>query len=161
MEFRKQIPSLSAWMEFCSSGQPLLPLGGNSIHSCRGVQQGDPMGPLRFALTVHPIIKRIKAIVLGLELNACYLDDGTLVGHPEHLTTALHIIEQDGPMVGLQLTRGKTLLFIPEEADASKSPVPPEIPTTRSGFFLLGSPIGTPSFCEEVFQERINKVGSL
>ena len=158
LEFRKHIPSLSPWMEFCYSGQPLLHLGKNTIHSCCGVQQGDPLGPPGFALTLHPIIKRIKANVPGLALNAWYLDYGTLMGQPRDLVSALHIIEQDGPLVGLQLNRGKSLLFIPEEADASTLPSPPEIPTTRSGFSLLGSPVSPLSFCEEVFQERINKI---
>ena len=50
------------------------------IHSCCGVQQGDPLGPLGFALTLHPIVERIKAEVPDLLLNALYLDDGMLVG---------------------------------------------------------------------------------
>ena len=61
VEFHRHLPGLSAWMESCYSGQPLLHLGKDIIHS--GVQQGDPLGPLGFALTLHPIIKRIKAEV--------------------------------------------------------------------------------------------------
>ena len=76
IEFRRCIPTLSAWMESCYSCQPLLLLGNKSIHSCCGVQQGDPLGPLGFALTLHSIIERIKAEVPGLALNAWYLDDG-------------------------------------------------------------------------------------
>ena len=134
LEFRKHIPSLSPWMEFCYSGQPLLHLGKNTIHSCCGVQQGDPLGPPGFALTLHPIIKRIKANVPGLALNAWYLDYGTLMGQPRDLVSALHIIEQDGPLVGLQLNRGKSLLFIPEEADASTLPSPQRSPPPAAAF---------------------------
>ena len=57
VEFHHQLPGLSAWMEFCHSGQPYLLLGKDIIHSCCGVQQGDPLGPLGFALILHPIIK--------------------------------------------------------------------------------------------------------
>ena len=47
----------------------------------------------------------------------------------------------------------KSLLFIPEEA---ANPHPPsDIPVTRCGFSLLGCPIGPPSFCEQVFQNRV------
>ena len=70
VEFRRPLPGLSAWMEFCYSGQPYLLLGKDIIHSCCGVQQGDPLGPLEFTLTLHSIIKRIKAEVPNLALNA-------------------------------------------------------------------------------------------
>ena len=112
-ETRIHIPTLSAWMESCYSCQPFLLLGKESIRSCCGVQQGDPLGPLGFALTLHPLIKKIKAEVPGLSLNAWYLDDGTLMGCPQDLASALHIIERDGPSLGLHLNRRKSLLFFP------------------------------------------------
>ena len=157
-EIRHRIPSLSAWMESCYACQPFLLLGTDSIRSCVGVQQGDPLGPLGFALTLHPLIEKIRAEVPGLLLNAWYLDDGTLMGSPEDLATALRIVERDGPSLGLHLNRGKSLLFIPEDADASLSPLPPDIPISRRGFSLLGCPIGPPDFCEEVFQARLAKL---
>ena len=157
-EIRHRIPSLSAWMESCYACQPFLLLGTDSICSCVGVQQGDPLGPLGFALTLHPLIEKIRAEVPGLLLNAWYLDDGTLMGSPEDLATALRIVERDGPSLGLHLNRGKSLLFIPEDADASLSPLPPDIPISRRGFSLLGCPIGPPDFCEEVFQARLAKL---
>ena len=61
-------------------------------------------------------------------------------------------------MRGLHLNRGKSLLFIPKEADHSQSPLPADIPITRRGFSLLGCPIGPPDFCEEIFQARLTKV---
>ena len=76
------LPGLSAWMESCYSCHPPLHLGKDVIHSCCGVQQGDPLGPLGFSLTLHPIVEHIKAEVPSLALNAWYLDDGTLVGPP-------------------------------------------------------------------------------
>ena len=158
MEIRHRIPSLSTWMECCYSCQPLLLLGKESIHSGCGVQQGDPLDPLGFALSLHPHFERIKAEVPGLALNSWYLDDGTLMGSLEDLAAALHIVERDGPPVGLHLNRSKSLLFIPEEVAAPNSPLPPDIPMARRGFCLLGCPIGPPDFCEEVFRDRIAKV---
>ena len=76
--FRHCLPGLSAWMESCYSCHPILRMGNEVIHSCCGVQQGDPLGPLGFSLTLHPIIERIKAEVPSLPLNVWYLDDGTL-----------------------------------------------------------------------------------
>ncbi len=157
-EFRQHLPGLSPWIESCYSGQPFLYLGKDTIHSCCGVQQGDPLGPLGFALTLHPIIKRIQTEVPSLTLNAWYLDDGTLSGPPEALLAALKIIETDGPPVGLHLNRSKSLLFIPTSVDASTSPLPVDIPITQEGFTLLGSPIGPPSYCESVLQARVSKL---
>ena len=122
------------------------------------MQQGDPLGPLGFAITLQPIVERIKAEVPGLILNSWYLDDGTLMGSAEDLAKALNIIESDGPAVGLVLNRLKSLLYIPQDDVASASPLPPDIPVTRQGFTLLGCPIGPPSFCEESLLHNVEKI---
>ena len=111
-EIRLRIPSLSAWMESCYSCHSILRLGQDTIPSCCGVQQGDPLGPLGFALTLHPIVEHIREQVPGLALNSWYLDDGTLIGSPDQLAAALDIIEREGPTVGLNLNRSKSLLFL-------------------------------------------------
>ena len=64
------------------------------------------------------------------------------MGSPDQLAAALDIIETLGPAIGLNLNRNKSLLFIPEEEDATSSPLPTDIPVTRQGFSLLGCPIG-------------------
>ena len=158
MECRRRLPGLSAWMESCYSCHPLLHLGKDVIHSCCGVQQGDPLGPLGFSLTLHPIVERIKAEVPSLTLNAWYLDDGTLVGPPESLSAALNIIEREGPSLDLHLNRSKSLLAVPSQCDSSNSSLPSDIPVTRGGFCLLGCPIGPTPYCEEVLQDRITGI---
>ena len=158
VELRRRLPGLLAWMESCYSCQPLLHLGGDCIHSCCGLQQGDPLDPLGFALTLHPIVECIRDEVPDLALNAWYLDDGTLVGSPENLAEVLSIIEKFDPLVSLKLNRNKSVLFIPEESDPSRSLLPSYIPVFRRGFSLLNCPIGLPSFCEEVLQDRIAKL---
>ena len=55
-----RIPSMAAWLESSYGSQPHLHLGEHTILSCCGVQQGDPLGPLGFALSLHPIIEKIK-----------------------------------------------------------------------------------------------------
>ena len=159
-EFRQHVPALSAWMESCYSSQPNLLLGNHTIQSCQGVLQGDPLGPLGFALTLQPIVCRIQEEVPSLSLNAWCLNDGTLVGSPADLAAALQIIEEAGPDVGLNLNRSKSLLYIPEGTDAasSSSPLPPEIPIARQGISVLGCPIGAQNFCEETFQKRVDKI---
>ena len=104
------LPGVSVWMESGYSGQPLLLLGNDVVHSCCGVQQDDPLG---VSLTLHPIIKRTRTAIPTLALNAWYLNDGMLLGSPEDLSASLHIVEFDGPSTGLHFNYTKSLLFIP------------------------------------------------
>lgn len=145
-------------MESCYGGWSILHLGKEKILSCCGVQQGDPLGPLGFALALQPVVERIKAEVPGLNLNTWYLDDGTLCSPPSDLLAALRFVEQDGPPCDLKLNHAKSLLFIPEDSDLSLNVLPPDIPITRVGFSLLGCPIGPPSYCDEVVSKRIRQI---
>ena len=122
------------------------------------VQQGDPLGPLGFALTLQPIAERIREEVPGLKINAWYFDDRTLCGSACDLVKALKIIEEDGPARGLHLNRSKSLLHISEDVDLTNNPLPSDIPISRVSFNLLDSPIGPPSFCEAMVLKRVEKV---
>ena len=156
-EARARIPSMSPWLECCYASRPQLLFGEHTILSCSGVQQGDPLGPLGFALTLHPILERIKQEVPNLLLNSWYLDDGTLCGSIADLCAALAIIEEDGPARGLFLNRSKSLLYVPAEASCNSSTFPPRIPCTSEGFVLLGAPFGPPSFCSSAILERFRR----
>jgi len=72
------------------------------ILSQRGVQQGDPLGPALFALTLHPIVSSITN-----ELNIWYLDDGTVAGDPETVLQSFHVIREKGSEIGLFLNEDK------------------------------------------------------
>ena len=157
-EIRARIPSMAAWMESCYGVQPILHLGADSILSCSGVQQGDPLGSLGFVLILQPIVERIKAEVPGLNINAWYLDDGTLCGTPDDLAEALRIVEEEGPAQGLLLNRAKSRLYIPKDGDSSYNPLPPDIITTDTGFILLGCPVGPRQLCEMTFLKRVEKL---
>ena len=158
LEARARIPAISAWLECCYGSQPLLFLGDHTILSCSGVQQGDPLGPLPFALALHPLVEQIKREVLGLRLNLWYLDDGTLCGSPADLSAALSLLEAGGPPSGLFLNRRKCHLIVPEDATCNLYLLPSEIPMSSGGFVLLGSPFGSSSFCTLVVLKRVAKI---
>ena len=106
------LPGLSPWIKRCYCSHSILLLGDHSLLSCCGVQQGDPLGPLCFALTLQPVIERINRDVPNLLCNAWYLDDGTLSGTRQDLAAAMKIIEEEGPFRGLHVNRSKSLLYI-------------------------------------------------
>lgn len=116
------------------------------MSSC-GVQQGDPLGPLLFSLLLHPIVEKISQDVPGLRINGWYLDHGVLCGSLDDISSALSIITEDGPLVGLSLNRSKSLIFCPDPSFSSSVPHSlADIPVTSEGFVLLGAPVGSPSF---------------
>ena len=159
-EVRDRFRSISAWIESCYGSRPLLHFGKHILYSCAGVQQGDPLDPLCFALALHPIIEQIDVEVPELLVNVWYLDDGTLCGTKQDLLRALKIIEEEGPTRGLLLNRSKSLLFIPPDSEPADNCLPSNIPTTCDGFMLLGSPNGSSSFCSSHAMKRVEKIQS-
>jgi len=71
-------------VEFLYGQAARLYLGDCHIMSATGVQQGDPLGQLLFALVLHPLIHQIRDSC-KLLLHAWYLDDGTLVEDSEEV----------------------------------------------------------------------------
>ena len=67
---------LATWMY--REASPLLVLGAlrtaTSLWSKQGVRQGDPCGPLLFALTVQPILQSLRETFPGVRIIA-FLDD--------------------------------------------------------------------------------------
>ena len=156
-EVREHTPGIAAWVECSYGAHPHLLLSDHTLFSCSGVQQGDPLGPLGFALALHPVVSRINHEAPGLLLNSWYLDDGTLCGSLDDLATALAIIESEGPPRGLILNRSKSLIIAPLNHQVTH-PSLSDIPVCHEGFTLLGSPLGPANYRRDVALESVTKI---
>src|SRR6267154_3688522 len=77
-------------------------LGDRLLASEEGVQQGDPLGPLLFCLTIQPLLSDSKC-----ELVTGYLDDVGLGDRVPHLIDRLQNLEKEAASLGLALNHSK------------------------------------------------------
>ena len=105
-------PALYNYLSFCYSEAVPCLLGDTVIECTRGSQQGCPLGPVGFALTVQPHLEEVAAHH-GLTWSSWYLDDGTLFGTASAVTSAFHDICQRMQEVGLTVNLGKCEVWGP------------------------------------------------
>ncbi len=93
----RHFPQLLPWVSWCYRQPSDLIFGSlDPLASAEGVQQGDPLGPLLFALALHPLAERLSALRhngAGLDLVQFYLDDGILAGPAEVVAEALALVQ--------------------------------------------------------------------
>ena len=146
-------PDLLPWAFWCYGVHPVLwhPMGRLSSES--GVQQGDPLGPLLFALVLHKVISAIDADdeCLDLLYQAWYMDDGVLAGKRSAVLRALSLIKELGPSLGLLVNIGKCELFC--KSDVSMFPEALKVSTVPH-FEVLGAPIRDYIFCANFFSTK-------
>jgi len=67
------VPELLPYATLCYGTSSTLTFGEGTISSAEGIQQGDPMGPMLFCLSIHTLL-----LSLSSEVTIAYLDDVTL-----------------------------------------------------------------------------------
>ena len=65
--------------------------GNHIMESAEGVQQGDPLRPLLFCLTIHDLVCGLRS-----DFKAFYLDDGILGGCLDDIKADLLYIKSTG-----------------------------------------------------------------
>ena len=147
-EVHSACPALLPWVHSCYGGHSHLYAQGTRLVSAQGVQQGDPLGPLLFALAWQRVVRQLPP---ALFLNLWYLDDGHLVGSLAELSVALDTIKVQGASIGVELSLPKCKLWGPGVASqgmnlpgnlAAVCTVPWE---PGSGLQVLGLPVEFPT----------------
>ena len=135
----------------------VLLASGNVLESQTGVQQGDPLGPLLFALGVDDIAKSITS-----PFNVWYLDDATLGGPPltviRDLTNILPALDR----IGLEINPSKCELIniscnqvtFAEASESIKQLLHSVKDVSIDELELLGSPISPAAVCHSLSTKR-------
>ena len=108
------------------------------LDSAEGVQQGDPLGPLLFCLTIHNLTTQLVS-----DFKIFYLDDGTLGGACDDVLRDLSMVEDVAGQLGLQLNREKSEVVCcdPHMLRSFLSAAPGFHVTSPEDVTLLGSPL--------------------
>jgi hypothetical protein len=141
---KENFPTLFPYISLSYQLQSNLYFGTKSIKSVCGIQQGDPLGPALFALTIHPIVKKVQT-----EFNCCFIDDVAIGDTPAAVFDTFLQISEEAEKLGLSLNPNKCELFIlagdeQEKNDVAKmfTEVAPGIQVlTTNDAILLGAPL--------------------
>ena len=164
------LPELAPWVRWCYLEHSSLFYGGDTIKSQRGAQQGDPLGPLLFSLTIHQMALELKGHP-GLDGTLWYLDDGSLRGSPKAVFEAYQVLCTRSSELGLEVNANKCELI--STGGVSKEDLEAVGFTLNEGgqdamgeggfrlldvdgFDFLGIPIGSAAFCEEYMARKVD-----
>ncbi|MCI0565027.1 MAG: reverse transcriptase domain-containing protein, partial [Nitrososphaera sp.] len=151
----KSVPELLPLCMLAYGGHTVLKFGNRSILSQEGLQQGDPLGPFIFCLTIHPLLQSLRSnLVIG------YMDDVTLAG-PDYVVAAdVEYISSQGVSFGLHLNVTKC-----ERIGRSSSSARSDTIAILSSFAfippenaLLGPALNAKSAFNDMLEEKVSQL---
>ena len=125
--------------------------GEHILQSEEGIQQGDPLGPLLFCLTTHPLVTSLQS-----EFRVFYLDDGTLGGSLQTVLHDLDLVKEKAAELGLELNLSKSELVCDDEStcEAFLSQAPGIRRVSCGKASLLGTPLGSVDSISGTIKEK-------
>ena len=136
LSVHNRIPEIYPYCYSAYSEPSILFHGPYVISSQTGPQQGDPIGPLLFCNTIHPLITSLKS-----DLNLGYLDDESLGGPVDTVAADVGRIVEVGRAMGLHLNTSKCELITHKELPISDSLLRSFSRVDIANASLLGAPL--------------------
>ncbi len=147
-ELTIHFPSLIPYFQFCYSKPTNIYFKDGTVAAVcsTGVKQGDPLGPLFFALALQPVLKLVSKHVLFTSTDTvntqghlfAYLDDVTIVAPDSKMSQAVTLLSNHARRRGLQINISKSFQFHPGRDTGNTSTA-----FTNTGIKTLGTCIGT------------------
>eukprot|EP00759_Apiculatamorpha_spiralis_P009013 PhF_6_TR15908/c2_g1_i4/m.24560 len=109
----------------------------DALRSEEGVRQGDVLGPILFALAIHPTLQALRANYPDLEVRA-YLDDVTVLGPPTRVAAFFRDFCASMSSAGLVVNRKKCVVSAHSD-DALEAFVGLDVKLQREGQKILGA----------------------
>jgi hypothetical protein len=130
------------WFPFtysCYLGQSFLQFGQYTLLLDEGTQQGDPLGPLFFYLTVVTLVKQTRS-----QCSIWYMDDGALGDNVYTLLRDFRMLLDESTKFGLSINIAKCEIITDDVKvlQKFKSVVPGIRHVDTTAAMLLGAPIG-------------------
>ena len=135
----RHIPDLLPFVHSAYSSPSNLQWDDVQVPSAEGIQQGDPIGPLLFCITIHDLVSSLQS-----EFNVFYLDDGTIGGTLDCLAADLRTIHEKGQELGLHINVRKSEVIAKDMSAVQGllSNFPGLQRISPENAVLLGSPLG-------------------
>ena len=109
---KKDFPEIYNFINFCYGGISDLQWLDFIINSEVGSQQGDPLGPLLFALVLHYFDKILQTMC---QFSLWYLDDGNLIVNKTQLIDVIKVLQSnEATEKGLFLNLSKCFIYSPK-----------------------------------------------
>ena len=158
-----RVPQLLKFVQWAYGGHTDLHIMGAApgtppVQSQTGVRQGDPLGPLLFALALQGPLERTCEVAPAASLGG-YLDDLRIVGRAPQLRAAFPVLRTGALGIGLRMRPSKMALTGgPGPGAAALLATELGVQHSPDGVLLCGTPTGTDAFVEAAVSERADAV---
>ena len=149
-------PSLAPVLTNTYSSDVQLHIDGETLYSCEGTTQGDPLAMAMYAIGILPLVDQLNSLPAT---QVWYADDAAAGGKIEHLHEWWVSLKNKGPSYGYHANPAKTWLIVKKEylPSATELFAHTGVNITVDGKCHLGAALGSRSFVESYVQCKVSQ----